>query len=486
MALLQRNEYPDPAQNYDCIIIGGGMGGLTTAAVLAKHQRKVLMLEGHNKLGGLATWFYRDHRKLAFDVSLHGFPFAMIKTVRRYWPKNLHEKIHRIPSIEFTSPKHRFSTTYDQDDVCRVLTEEFCLSSSRVDAFFAYAEQSYVGETERNETVNEVFQRFFPDNQDVIPFLLGPICFANGTEAGDLFSTFAIVFLNFMRKGIWTFKGGTDLVISELRSGLLDLGVDIKLNCSVEQILIHNNQARGVGVKGQRIFAKAVVSNAHIHSTIEKLLPPSKTQAMLQHELQKVEINTSSTQVYLAFNEKLGGLTSRASMIFDWDDWSTEAKMMQSFIPQARTFTIYRPDEHQHSFCENLLIVVTANARYEDWSILSPEDYRLAKEEILEQTLKALDRREPGLKNGLCWSEVSTPLTIEKFTKIPQGASYGTKAGGLALSKKLSQAIAGLFHVGSVDIIMSGWLGTANSAVMQSLSILSFLDHSEQAHEVSR
>ena len=68
-------------KNYDVIVIGSGLGGMTLANKMAKDGRKVLLLEAHNKLGGFATWFYREKKKHVFDISLHGFPFGMKKNM---------------------------------------------------------------------------------------------------------------------------------------------------------------------------------------------------------------------------------------------------------------------------------------------------------------------------------------------------------------------------------------------------------------------
>ena len=62
--------------------------------------------------------------------------------------------------------------------------------------------------------------------------------------------------------------------------------------------------------------------------------------------------------------------------------------------------------------------------------------------------------------------EASTPRTFEHYTRHVQGASFGTKFEGLAVSRGLPQQIAGLYHAGSVGIIMSGWLGAMNYGVI--------------------
>ncbi|MDF2891178.1 MAG: All-trans-retinol 13,14-reductase [Clostridia bacterium] len=55
---------------YDYIIIGAGMGGLSAANFLAKYNKKVLVLEKHNIPGGLVTSFSR--KGVHFDLGIHG------------------------------------------------------------------------------------------------------------------------------------------------------------------------------------------------------------------------------------------------------------------------------------------------------------------------------------------------------------------------------------------------------------------------------
>ena len=69
------------SDKYDVIIVGSGLGGLTTANRLASCGHKVLLLEFHHQLGGLATWFKRKGH--IFDISLHGFPYGMVKTCKK-------------------------------------------------------------------------------------------------------------------------------------------------------------------------------------------------------------------------------------------------------------------------------------------------------------------------------------------------------------------------------------------------------------------
>ncbi|MEO0650465.1 MAG: phytoene dehydrogenase, partial [Planctomycetota bacterium] len=61
------------------------------------------------------------------------------------------------------------------------------------------------------------------------------------------------------------------------------------------------------------------------------------------------------------------------------------------------------------------------------------------------------------------------------YTEHPTGTSFGTKFEGLEVSAALSDQIRGLFHAGSVGIIMSGWLGSANYGAIQANKVDAFL-----------
>ena len=60
---------------YDVVVIGGGLGGMTAANMLARAGRSVLLAEHHFKLGGLATWFRRAGGHVSTSPCT-GFPWA--------------------------------------------------------------------------------------------------------------------------------------------------------------------------------------------------------------------------------------------------------------------------------------------------------------------------------------------------------------------------------------------------------------------------
>ena len=121
---------------------------------------------------------------------------------------------------------------------------------------------------------------------------------------------------------------------------------------------------------------------------------------------------------------------------------------------------------HVHRAVLDVLVVSSTNARYEDWADLSDEEYEASKQDLIETTLESLDRYVPDVRKKIDHVEAATPLTFRHYTRHAQGASFGTKFEGLAVSRGLPAQVQGLFHAGSVGIIMSGWLGAINYGVI--------------------
>ena len=100
-------------------------------------------------------------------------------------------------------------------------------------------------------------------------------------------------------------------------------------------------------------------------------------------------------------------------------------------------------------------IVASMNANFDDWAGLDKTDYRVAKAAMIERCLVDLERYIPGVRDKIDTIESSTPRTFHRYTLHTKGTSFGTKFEGLDISRSLHKEIAGLFHVGSVGIIMS-------------------------------
>lgn len=449
------------APTYDAVVIGGGLGGLTAANRLGRCGRRVLLAEQHSEIGGLAAYFKRKSHVI--DVSLHGFPIGMKKSFRKYWGKDFSDRIVQVGSIRFDNPQFQLSTTFDKPDFSRLLNEVFKVDPRTVGAFFErLAGMNYYDD--RTETNRDLFERFFPGRTDVWRLLMEPITYANGSTLAEPAITYGIVFGNFMSKGVYTFRGGTDTLIGMMDGALRESGVVVERNALVERILIENGRVAGVEVNGVPVKARAVVSNGNLIRTIRDLVGYEHVGDEFRRMAQSVTLSNSSSQVYIGL--KPGeSIDPIGDLLFASEYPEFDAAAICSRNVTSRTYSVYYPEIRPGS--NQYTVVASMNARHEDWAGLDRDAYRAAKKQLVENTLDHLDRYIPGVRGKVDYAEAGTPRTFERYTLHEQGASFGTKFEGLDVSTKLSEEIPGLYHTGSVGIIMSGWLGSVNYGVIK-------------------
>ena len=117
----------------------------------------------------------------------------------------------------------QLETSYSREDFTRILIEEFRVQPEVVQRFFDAA-RSMDFFDDSSMTTRELFDKFFPGRTDVWRLLMEPINYANGSTLDDPAITYGIVFSNFMSKGVFIFKGGTDKLIRLMRTELASNG----------------------------------------------------------------------------------------------------------------------------------------------------------------------------------------------------------------------------------------------------------------------
>ncbi|OVE77946.1 phytoene dehydrogenase [bacterium F16] len=455
--------------DYDVIVIGSGLGGLTAARRLSVFGHRVLLLEQHKMLGGLATWFRR--RKDVFDVSLHGFPIGMKKSLRKYWTQEIADRVVPLKRIIFDNPQFSLETTFTKDDFIRIITENFKVPLETINGFFNDVRKMDFFDNQQ-ETTGQLFERYFPGRSDVVRLLMEPIAYANGSTTNEPAITYGIVFSNFMSKGVYTIEGGTDWLINTMEKELLSTGVDICTGECVDQIIVANGNVAGVSVGGRQIKAKTVISNANLKATVLDMLPRTALPTDFIQDAEEMRLSSSSTQVYIGLKDGLE-IPDIGDLLFTSTSPEFSSDELSAMTTRSRTFSVYYPKTrpgHNRS-----TIVASSNARYDDWAALDDEDYAVAKAELIERALTDLDRYLPGIRENIVHLEAATPKTFEYYTRHPGGASFGTKFEGLKVSDQLPDVIPGLYHTGSAGIIMSGWLGAANYGAIVANNVDRFL-----------
>ena len=451
----------DTKPEYDVIIVGGGLGGLTGANRLAKFGHSVLLLEHHYQLGGLATWFRRRGGHI-FDISLHGFPIGMVKTCRKYWTNEIADSIVQLKGVRFDNPQFSFTTTFDMTDFKKILNEKFKVAKDTIDDFFnTLKRMNYYDE--QKMTTRELFEKFFPGRNDIVRMLMEPITYANGSTLDDPAITYGIVFSNFMHKGVFIFQGGTDNLIKLMKAEMKKNGVDMRTKALVGKIVVEDGKAAGVVVNGKYIKSRAVLSNANIRNTIFQMTGEEYFPKDFIDDARKVRMNNSSCQVYIGI-KKGETIEYAGDLIFTstYPEFNSSAICSKNIT--SRTFSFYYSGMRSGS--NRYSIVSSTNANYHDWADLPEKEYLREKQRLINNTVDALEKYVPNVKKKIDHLEAATPKTFKRYTLHEDGASFGTKFEGLKISMDLPEKIPGFYHAGSVGIIMSGWLGAVNYGVI--------------------
>jgi all-trans-retinol 13,14-reductase len=317
--------------------------------------------------------------------------------------------------------------------------------------------------------------------------LMEPISYANGSNFDDPAITFGIVFSNFMGSGVYTFRGGSDLLIEKMLAELKRNGVEARKKVLVEKILVEERDGRKVACgivasSGRVIRAKAILSNANIKNTVLRLAGEENFPPAFVAEAKAVRINTSSCQVYLGIR-KGETIPHIGDLVFTSQAPAYSNEELVDLHTTSRTFSMYYPDTRPGS--DRYTVVASLNGRYPDWKNLSEEEYETQKKRLVEESIVALEKFIPDVRAKIDWQEAATPRTIERYTRHMGGTSFGTKFEGLKVSMELSENLPGLYHAGSVGIIMSGWLGTINYGVITANKIDQYLFRLRSANLVT-
>jgi phytoene dehydrogenase-like protein len=264
---------------------------------------------------------------------------------------------------------------------------------------------------------------------------------------------------------VFIFRGGTDRLIELMHADLQKSGVDVRIKCDVEKINVHNGRVQSVSVNGREVRTSCVVSNSNLRSTIFEMVGEQYFDKSFVDDARAVRLNNSSTQVYMALKPEEQIDESTGDLFFTSTATLFRTDLLLSREITSRTYSFYYPSTRPQGR-PRCLIVSSTNARYEDWANLSDDEYEASKTDLIEKTLDHLNGYLPNIRERLAHVEASTPKTFQHYTKHVAGASFGTKFEGLAVSRALPEQVTGLYHAGSVGIIMSGWLGAINYGVI--------------------
>lgn len=425
-------------EDYEVIVVGAGGGGLAAAAMLAKQDVNVLLIEQSYKTGGAMVNFNRgDYR---FEASLHatdGLTMPMALSAL-----GIADQVELAESeIMYRNifPDSTIDIPADVGEYRALLKKEFPDSADGVDSLldaFDAAYTSYDFSAFAGLTVTEVLAQHGIQKGTPIFAVLTALCsFLAGGPDELPAGLFIGMWNSYHAAGYMYPLGGSQAITTVLTNSILDNFGTIKLHTLVDKIVIEGGKATGVHTQNGGCYnAPYVISNVNLPDTYLKLIGQENLPAALVAQVEAREPAPSNTMLYLGVNDDYSDIfPANAHELFVFLGYDMEDLNMDldKCDPQSQGFAIsnYTMLDPGSAPAGKSVIVVSSVVGYDcnnRWELeASYQRYKELKQEFADQYLPRLEEYLPGISTKIEVMEVATPQTIERYTLNPRGSWEG-------------------------------------------------------------
>jgi all-trans-retinol 13,14-reductase len=501
-------------QSFDAIVIGSGIGGLSAAAALAGHGKRVLVLERLSNFGGAAT-VYR-HGSLTMEASLHEtdgdtvmnphgpFPrLGLTGAVEPIETEIFYEArggalpdVIRVPhglaharealiaalpgskaGLEryFTKLEHLYRTLHDLEEI-----------GSRgpsvlIGLLFSGRLFELIGEARR--TVQERFDAVF-GSDEAAKFALGaPLGYFDDDPAKLSLLLYAGVWSRYVESGSYYFKGGSRALTLALLKKVKEAGGEARHNCTVQQILL-DAAGRAAGIRyedkaGESHEAQApLVFGGAAPAALSDMLPET-VRVEFDAGFARYEPSISLFNVSLGLTRPAAdfGVTAYSTFLYPDDmqrfaDYPHAAAVFGTEpggrVPPYVVADYGRLDAQLRRDGDLYLVSLCGGDRLEWWKDLDEAGELDRRKRWIDILIADVNRRYPGFAGAVAQAEIATARTMKNRLGTPEGEVYGFRPTPSRLFRRLPSAatpVEGLW-LASAYTVGGGYAGAMQGGLM--------------------
>lgn len=505
------------APEYDAIIIGSGMGGLTSAALLSELGWRVCVLEQHYTAGGYTHSYERNGYE--WDVGVHyiGDVGAQTQT-RRMFDFLSNGQLEWAPMDaeydRFYVGDKVFNTQAGKREFRENLLRQFPDEQDAIDAYLKLLAgsggalsafgmgramkpwQQSIAQPYLNWKTPEVYYRNtyevlseLTDDQDLIAVLCGQWGDMGLPPKQSTFLVHSMIARHYLYGGYYP-VGGAWKIAESIIPKIQKAGGEVFTYARVKQILVENGKVRGVEMKdGHCIDCECVISSAGVDNTFRHLLPAEIVEKVgYTEKLENVNPSFAHLGMYIGLAETAEELELPKTnfWIYPGNDYdaAVEAFLQDNNAPFPVVYISFpsaKDPDYLNRHPGTATIEIVAPAPYEwfaQWRDKTwgkrGDEYEAFKAELGERLLQHLYDKVPQVRGKIDYFEVSTPLSTDWFGGYQQGELYGLAHTAERMQQKWLRPqtdIKGLWLTGQ-DILTCGVTGAMMAGMLTTMSMV--------------
>jgi len=501
---------------YDAIVIGSGLGGLSTASALAKAGKKVVVLEQHYTAGGFTHTY--DREGYEWDPGVH----YVGKMGHNSFEKRLFDyvtdgKVSWSPLDKnfdrFFMGEEQYDFVSGREDFVKKLKDQFPDEENNIDRYIkkvitvtrlfklTLAEKflsprvtglysslmkkvlpSYFYKT-TYDVLKEITQ-----NEKLIALLTAQWGTFGLPPKSSSFHMHCLIVEHYL-DGAYYPEGGSLEIAKAVIPIVQAAGGEVFTYARVENIIIQNERATGVRMSdGHEIFAATVISDAGVANTFQRLLPEQTfRKSGYVEKLQDLSDSISNISLFVGIKDSAENLDLPNRNIWIYPDGQHDKNVEDFETDQSNDFGMFIsfPSTRDPSFSKRhpdrstiTMITFLPFSVFEKWDGTMwgkrGDDYEELKEHYSQRMLSALYEKLPQLKGKVDYYEAGTPLTTQYYCDYRSGETYGLKHDSARFEQSWltpKTKIPGLYLTGQ-DVLTCGVVPAAITGLMTASNVL--------------